>query len=132
MTTVTLEKTSARPTSVCRTDDLDLLLEEIGPGRAVFTTHVRRAHGGLVDHAGATLAEFALNAAVQSKLPPGSGFTVVELSLTIQAEVPARGRLRATAYARAVGRRRVLAETTVSGRGGDVALRASLLAHIDR
>ncbi len=140
MSTLTLAEVSAGPTPVRETyrlaptprpDDLDLLLEEVSPGRAVFSTHVRRARGGLADHPGVTLAEFALAAAIQSKLPAGAAFTVVELSLGIEAEVPARGLLRATAHARTVGRRRVLAEATVSGRGGDVALRASMLARVD-
>jgi acyl-coenzyme A thioesterase PaaI-like protein len=92
----------ARPQAGPRTRraDLDLCLEEISPGRCVFTTWIGRASPGadslLNGGPCATLADFAMAAAVQSTLAPGTAYTIERFAVEVKrADPPPRGLLQA-------------------------------------
>jgi acyl-coenzyme A thioesterase PaaI-like protein len=60
-------------------------MEEIGPGHAVFSTHARimGKDPGTLRNGGpcSTLLDFALSAAVESKLGAGSGYRILEFRM---------------------------------------------------
>jgi uncharacterized protein (TIGR00369 family) len=68
-------------------ETLDFLPVLIEPGRAIFQGRPRRAHYNPMGsvHGGwfATLLDSAVGCAVHSSLPPGKGYTTVELKINI-------------------------------------------------
>lgn len=74
-----------RLAAVPGTVDVDLLMEEVSPGHAVFSTHARvmgNDRGALVNGGPcSTLLDFALSAAVQSNLSAGSGYRILEFRM---------------------------------------------------
>ena len=104
-------------------DALDLLLEEIRPGRAEFSTHTRvmgRDAGAVFDGGPyATLLDFALGAAVTSSLEVGSRYRVLELRMAnVGSREPSEGVVRAVADVLQPGHRRMWACGRVSDSSG--------------
>ena len=99
MSAATLERPTLRSAA---SHDLDLVLEHVSPGEAVFSTTSSRTyqHRGSAPEAGPcrTLLDFALSAAVQSLLTSDQSYRPVELVMTpVHAPVPGEGRLEASA-----------------------------------
>lgn len=87
---------------------LDICLEEISPGSCVFTTWVggaSRSPESLINGGPcATLADFAMAAAVQSTLEPGAGYTIERFTVDgKRADTSFRGLLQARGEARDEG-----------------------------
>ena len=116
--------------------ELDILPEEITPGRCVFTTNPA-AHRGQGESpfdgsVYATLTQFALAAAVQSTLTPATGYLVVRQTLrTSPADRPPNGRLEARAEATACGGSRIEARGVVVDEAGRIRAEATMLALTD-
>ncbi len=125
---------SSRETAAPRAK-LDILPEEITPGRCVFTTNP--AHRGQAEmpfdgSVYATLTQFALAAAVQSTLTPATGYLVVRHTLrTSPADRPPNGRLEARAEATACGGSRIEARGVVVDESGRIRAEATMLALTD-
>src|SRR5215468_7803570 len=90
-------------------DLLDLSLESVVPGRVRFALRTAPAfanpHGTLHGGITATLLDSAMGCAVLSTLPPGVGYTTVDLSVTYLRPVSTDGReLRADGEVVHVGR----------------------------
>ena len=101
---------------------LDLLLEDINPGHAVFSTHVstRRVITGSVgsERVCATLLDLSLAAAVQSTLEPGDTYRVLAFRVRqLQGGLPLLKRVHCEGDTTARGRRII----TASGRVVDAA-----------
>lgn len=125
-------RASGRGTAAPRVE-LDILLEEITPGRCVFTTNPA-AHSGpgespFDSSVYATLTQFALAAAVQSTLTPATGYLVVRHTIrTSPADGPPTGRLEARAEARACGGSTIEARGVVVDEAGRIRAEATMLA----
>jgi uncharacterized protein (TIGR00369 family) len=86
---------AAGPGAVGVSDLMGFELAEVSPGRAVFvtTTHpgfgnpMGTLHGGVTS----TLLDSAMGCAVMSTLPPGVGYTTVDLHVTFLRSVPLSG-----------------------------------------
>jgi len=107
---------------------LDFLLDEVEEGRVVFSLHpgehhynpIGLVHGGVA----ATLLDSAMGSAVHTTLPPGVGYTTVEMKVSLLRPITLdTGPVRATGTLLHAGSRTALAE----GRLTDAAGR--LLAH---
>jgi acyl-coenzyme A thioesterase PaaI-like protein len=98
VTTVALARPGAgvvrRPRDLAA-EILDLVLEEVSPGEAVFSTQSpEMATSGHCS----TMLDFALSTAVQSLLAPGTSYRAVDLVVTAApASQPSAGRLEASA-----------------------------------
>ena len=117
-------------------DALDLLLEEIRPGHAVFSTHTRamgRDAGAVFDGGPcATLLDFALGAAVTSSLEAGSRYRVLELRMaSVGSREPSEGVVRAVADVLQPGHRRVWACGRVSDSSGALLAVGSLAVVVE-
>ncbi len=122
--------------SAAQCAELDILLEEITPGRCVFTTNRSAATGPegspFDGDVYATLTQFALAAAVQSTLTPATGYLVVRQTLrTSPADMPPRGRLEARAEATACGGSRIEARGVVVDEAGRIRAEATMLALLE-
>ncbi|MFJ3667097.1 PaaI family thioesterase [Streptomyces sp. NPDC090106] len=94
---------------------LDFTLDEVDEGRAVFSitpgeehyNPIGSVHGGVY----ATLLDSAAGCAVQSTLPPGTGYTSLDLSVKFLKRITAdTGRVRAIGTVVSRGRQTALAE----------------------
>ncbi|MCT4356297.1 PaaI family thioesterase [Streptomyces sp. Je 1-79] len=94
---------------------LDFTLDEVDEGRAVFSimpgeehyNPIGSVHGGVY----ATLLDSAAGCAVQSTLPPGMGYTSLDLTVKFLKRVTAdTGRVRAIGTVVSRGRQTALAE----------------------
>ena len=97
------------PRAVGVADLLDMYLDSVEPGRVRFTLRTQPAfsnpHGTLHGGITATLLDSAMGCAVLSTLPPGVGYTTVDLSVTYLRPVSTDGRaLRADGEVVHVGR----------------------------
>jgi acyl-coenzyme A thioesterase PaaI-like protein len=125
-------RASSRGTAARRAE-LDILLEEITPGRCAFATNPA-AHSGPGEspfHGSvyATLIQFALEAAVQSTLTPATDYLVVRQTFrTSPADTPPRGRLEARAEATVCGGSRIEARGVVVDEAGRIRAEATMLA----
>ena len=104
-------------------ETLEFALIEVGPGKALFQGTPQLAHYNPLGtvHGGwyATLLDSALGCAVHSMLPPGRGYTTVELSLNIvRAATTKTGPLRATGTVLHCGRQLATAEARIVGADG--------------
>jgi acyl-coenzyme A thioesterase PaaI-like protein len=116
--------------------DLDLLLEEISPGHAVFSTHGRimgRNPGALTNGGlSSTLLDFALSAAVQSHLEAGSNYRILEFKMSnVSPQRHFDGVVSAVANVLQAGSRRVWAGARVLDAGGSVLAVGSLVAAVE-
>lgn len=125
-----------RLASVPGTADLDLLMEEISPGHAVFSTHARvmgRDPGTLANGGPcSTLLDFALSAAVQSNLGAGTSYRILEFRMINVA--PRRqydGVMRAVGNVLHAGSRGVCAGGRVFDSNGAMLAVGSLIALIE-
>jgi acyl-coenzyme A thioesterase PaaI-like protein len=116
--------------------ELDLLMEEISPGHAVFSTHARvmgRDPGNLVNGGPcSTLLDFALSAAVQSNLSVGAGYRILEFRMVNVA--PRRqydGVMRAVGNVLHAGSRGVWAGGRVFDSDGAMLAVGSLIALVE-
>ncbi|MFE0452773.1 PaaI family thioesterase [Streptomyces sp. NPDC058914] len=107
---------------------LDFSLDEVDEGRAVFSmtpgeehyNPIGSVHGGVY----ATLLDSAAGCAVQSTLPPGMGYTSLDLTVKFLKRITAdTGRVRAIGTVISRGRQTALAEARL------VDTRERLLAH---
>ncbi|WP_030665118.1 PaaI family thioesterase [Streptomyces cellulosae] len=107
---------------------LDFTLDEVEEGRAVFSltpgeehyNPIGSVHGGVY----ATLLDSAAGCAVQSTLPPGMGYTSLDLTVKFLKRITVdTGRVRAIGTIINRGRQTALAEATL------VDARDRLLAH---
>jgi len=107
---------------------MDFKLLEVGPGRAVFTVEpaeyhynpIGTVHGGLA----ATLLDSAMSCAVHSMLPPGVGYTTLEMKVNfVRALTVATGTVRSEGSVIHMGSRTATAE------GRIVDLSGKLYAH---
>ena len=111
-------------------DTLGLLLVDVAHGRAVFQGAPRREHynpHGTV-HAGwfATMLDSAVGCAVHSVLPPGRGYTTLELKLNmVRALTDAVPLVRAEGQVLHAGRRTATAEARLTGPDGRLHAHAS-------
>ena len=95
---------------------------EVGPGTATFTMPITRsfltpqglATGGIV----AILADGPLGCAIQTTLPPGTGYTTSELSINMVRPVPPEGHLIARGRLVHAGRTLGLSEVFVTDDDG--------------
>ncbi|MFJ8112943.1 PaaI family thioesterase [Streptomyces sp. NPDC096132] len=94
---------------------LDFVLDEVDEGRAVFSitpgeehyNPIGSVHGGVY----ATLLDSAAGCAVQSTLPPGMGYTSLDLTVKFLKRITAdTGRVRAIGTVVSRGRQTALAE----------------------
>lgn len=116
--------------------ELDLVLEEISAGRALFTTHTRAVDvdAGHLINAGvcSTLLDFTLAATIQSTLPAGAGYRVLEFRMNnLHSNFPIAGRLEAHGEIVRSGRRTVSAGGRVLDATGVMRASGSLVALID-
>ncbi len=102
---------------------LDFLLVEVGDGMATFQGTPGPSHhnpmGGI--HGGwyATLLDSALGCAVNTRMPPGRGYTTAELSVKIVKAIgPKVQRVRAIGRVRHCGRQLATAEADLVGPDG--------------
>jgi acyl-coenzyme A thioesterase PaaI-like protein len=117
-------------------DDLDLLLEEISPGHAVFSTHTRvmgRDPGTLVNGGPcSTLLDFALGAAVSSVLEAGASYRILEFRMVnVGSGRPTEGVVRAVANVLHPGRRGLWAGGRVLDLNGSLLAVGSLIALVE-
>ena len=103
---------------------LDLSVVELEEGRVVFGTRTRSAFGNPLGtlHGGisATLLDSAMGCAVQSALPPGVGYTTVDLNVTYLRAVSLDGvDLRAEGRVVHLGGRVATAEGRLVADGAD-------------
>ena len=125
-----------RLAAVPGTADLDLLMEEISPGHAVFSTHARvmgRDPGTLVNGGPcSTLLDFALSAAVQSNLSAGTGYRILEFRMVnVAPHHQYDGVLRAVGNVLHAGPRGVWAGGRVFDSNGAMLAVGSLIAIVD-
>jgi len=125
-----------RLASVPGTADLDLLMEEISPGHAVFSTHARvmgNDPGALVNGGPcSTLLDFALSAAVQSNLDAGAGYRILEFRMVnLHPHQQYEGVLRAVGNVLHAGCRGVWAGGRVFDSNGAMLAVGSLVAVVD-
>ena len=116
--------------------DLDLLMEEISPGHAVFSTHARvmgRDPGTLFNGGPcSTLLDFALSAAVQSKLSAGTGYRILEFRMVnVAPHQQYDGVLRAVGNVLHAGPRGVWAGGRVFDSNGAMLAVGSLIAVVE-
>jgi uncharacterized protein (TIGR00369 family) len=109
------------PPPIVRTLGLELL--EIGDGRAVFGARaaeymynpIGSVHGGVY----ATLLDSAAGCAVQTKLPAGTGYTTLDLTVKfLRGMNAASGLVRCTGSVTHLGRRTALAEARIEDEAG--------------
>ncbi len=102
---------------------LDFLLTEIGEGRAVFTgkpaeyhyNPIGVVHGGLI----ATLLDSALGCSIHTMLPPGTGYTTLELHVNfVRPLTRDTGEVRCEANVLHMGKRLGTAEAKVFDSAG--------------
>jgi uncharacterized protein (TIGR00369 family) len=102
---------------------MDFTLTEVSPGRAVFTAEpaefhynpIGVVHGGLA----ATLLDSAMGCAVQSMLPPGVGYTTLEIKVNfVHALTAATGPVRSEGTVIHMGSRTATAEGRIVDRAG--------------
>jgi uncharacterized protein (TIGR00369 family) len=107
---------------------LGMRLDEVGPGRAVFTLEpddrmlnpIGSVHGGIA----ATLLDSCMGCAVHTTLPARSSYTTAQLNLHyVRGMQPGMGEVTATGTVVHAGRRQVTAEGRLVDRDG------RLLAH---
>lgn len=104
-------------------DTFDCELIEVGDGHAVFQSTPQLKHYNPLGtvHGGwyATLLDFALGCAVQTKLPAGAGYTTSQLNLNIvRAANTKTGPLRCVGTALHVGRQVGTSEARIVGPDG--------------
>jgi uncharacterized protein (TIGR00369 family) len=115
---------------------LDVVLEEISHGRAVFTTHARAMGDdvGVVANGGvcSTLLDLVLAATVQSTLPAGAGYRVLEFKMnTVHPECALAGRIEAIGEIVGTGQRVVTAGGRIVDATGAMRACGSLVALVD-
>lgn len=113
---------------------LDLLLEEISPGHAEFSTESSLPGPGDAgsDGSWSTLLDLTLGAAVQSMLPIGGGYRVIGLQTSAMPSARNSGDLtRAIADVVRAGGRVVTARGRLLDAGGALLATASLVALAD-
>jgi uncharacterized protein (TIGR00369 family) len=102
---------------------MDFTLVEVSPGRAVFTAEpaefhynpIGVVHGGLA----ATLLDSAMSCAVHSMLPPGVGYTTLEIKVNfVRALTAATGQVRSEGTVVHMGSRTATAEGRIVDRDG--------------
>ena len=115
---------------------LDVVLEEISHGRALFTTHARAMGGdhGVLANGGlcSTLLDLALAASVQSTLPAGAGYRVLEFKMnTVHPERVLEGRIEAIGEIVCIGQRVVTSGGRIVDATGAMRACGSLVALVD-
>ena len=125
-----------RLAAVPGTADLDLLMEEISPGHAVFSTHARvmgTDPGNLINGGPcSTLLDFALGAAVQSNLGAGKGYRILEFRMVnVAPRQQYEGVMRAVGNVLHAGSRGVWAGGRVSDANGTMLAVGSLIAVVE-
>jgi uncharacterized protein (TIGR00369 family) len=109
---------------------LGLRLAEVEPGHAVFEltpaeqhyNPIGVVHGGIA----ATLLDSAMGCAVQSQLPPGSGYTTLEIKVNLVRAITLKtGTLRAVAKIVHSGSRTATAEARLEDAAGKLYAHAS-------
>jgi uncharacterized protein (TIGR00369 family) len=102
---------------------MDFTLAEVSPGRAVFTAEpaefhynpIGVVHGGLA----ATLLDSAMGCAVHSMLPPGVGYTTLEIKVNfVRPLTAATGLVRSEGTVVHMGSRTATAEGRLVDRAG--------------
>ncbi|SDK21270.1 PaaI family thioesterase [Streptomyces indicus] len=109
---------------------LDFTLDEVAEGRAVFSmtpgeehyNPIGSVHGGVY----ATLLDSAAGCAVQSTLPPGMGYTSLDLSVKFLKRITSdTGRIRAIGTIISRGRQTALAQAQLVDEGDRVLAHAT-------
>src|ERR1700761_7421363 len=116
------------PPPILRTLDFDGVA--FGDGRAVFRLTPREFHyntlGGVHGGVFATLLDSACGCAVHTKLPAGTGYTSLDLSVKFLRPVTvATGPISATGTVVHIGRRTALAEARITDAAGKVYVTAT-------
>lgn len=102
---------------------MDFTLAEVSPGRAVFVAEpaeyhynpIGAVHGGLA----ATLLDSAMSCAVQSMLPPGVGYTTLEIKVNfVRALTVGTGTVRSEGTVIHMGSRTATAKGRIVDRSG--------------
>jgi uncharacterized protein (TIGR00369 family) len=105
------------------TETLGFALTEVAPGFALFTmtpafkhyNPIGTVHGGVA----ATLLDSCMSCAIQTNLPPGTGYTTLEFKVNLVRPITDKtGPIRAEGRSLHIGRRSGTAEGRITDAGG--------------
>jgi uncharacterized protein (TIGR00369 family) len=105
------------------TETLGFALSEVAPGFALFTmtpafkhyNPIGTVHGGVA----ATLLDSCMSCAIQTNLPPGTGYTTLEFKVNLVRPITDKtGPIRAEGRSLHIGRRSGTAEGRITDAGG--------------